>query len=213
MLTVVMIFLGLLGIGGIALATWQNQIIVLIAVVPVGVMLLFVAPYKLWKEKANMVRELTTKRLEVDIDERTEETDTTSWWHLIVRNPSSIPIESCYGQIVSFEPNNNNKPYLGVKLPWTSWLTREMERYTIPANANGILDFVVAVPRFFSVVTLSPQEGKRTFFNYEPPGTYEVGIQIGSEKEAFPPTKIKFKIVYSGQRKLTIEKIGDNGQH
>ena len=194
---------------GLVGAFSQLDPLVYLFAIPIFVFLL-IAPYKLWKKKADMVTKLTTKRLEVDIEERPEETDTTSWWHLIVRNPSSAPIESCYGQLLSFEPNESNKPYQGLRLPWSSWVTKEMERFTIPANASGTLDFVAAVPRYFSVVALSVQEGRRTFFNYEPPGTYKVHIQIGSEKEAFSPTKLKIKIVYLGERKLTIEKIEDN---
>lgn len=212
-LTTFIIFLGLLGVGGVAFATWGNQVMALIAVVPIIVMLIFVAPYKLWKEKADMVAKLTTKRLEVDIEERPEETDTTSWWHLIVRNPSSSPIKSCYGQLISFEPNKHNKPYRGLRLPWSSWVTRERERYTIPGNASSTLDFVAALPRYFSIVALSTEEGKATFFNLEGPGTYKVELQVGSEEEDFLATKIKARIVYAGDRKLTIEKIGDNGRN
>jgi len=203
--------IGLLGVtGGIAGIVKGSSLIYLLAVP--FVLVLLIAPYKLWKQEKDKVKELTTKRLEVNVEEQPEDARGTLWWHIIVRNPSSIPIESCYGQLVSFEPNKSNKPYRGLRLPWSSWVTKEMERYTIPGNASGILDFVVALPRYFSIVALFT-EGKRTFFNYEEPGTYEAEIQVGSEKEAFLTTKIKVKIVYAGEGKLTIEKIGDNGHN
>lgn len=191
---------------GIAQWVWLLYLLVIPIIIVFGI-----APYKLWRQQKDTLVRLTTERLEVEIEKQPESAPSGHWWHLIVSNPNSIPIESCYGQLKSFEPNKNGRPYPPLRLPWSSLVTREMERYTIPAKGSGILDFVVITEQYLSVVALSIEEGKRIFFNYEPPGTYEAEIQVGSEKEDFKPTKIKLKMVFSGGMDISIEKIRDNG--
>jgi hypothetical protein len=204
MLTTFVIFLGLLGVGGIAFATWANQIMALIAVVPIVITLVFIAPYKLWKEKADVVKRMTTKRLKVEVEKKPEPepAENKNWWHLIVRNTSKKSIKGCYGQVVSFEPNLGNRSYRGLRLPWSLWVTRERERYTIPGNTSGNLDFVVASPDYFSVIALSEEAGKAKFPYLEGHGTYKVEIQVGSEQEDFPATKIKVRIGFEEGEEL-----------
>ena len=164
------------------------------AFVPLGILLLVVAPYKLWKRKRDQLIELTNKKLIVELEKNPEVAQPGYFLHLIVRNPNSKPIKNCYGQLKSFEPNRNNRPYSTLGLPWSHRTTREMERYTIPSNANGLLDFIVTDRKVISIFTLSPEEGKREYYYPEPPGIYRVEVRVGSETESFAPTEISVEI-------------------
>lgn len=204
MVTSALILVTLLGITGFTLGIVQWGRVVYLLAIPI-VLIFSVAPYKLWKRANDRVIELTTKKLEVKFERQAEPHPPRFWWHFIVRNPNSIPIEDCYGQLLSFIPNKNNSPYQGLRLPWSSWTTRDMEKYTIPGRASGRLDFIVTSDEHLVIVGLSTEEAKRTFLQAEPLGEYMAEIQVGSHKQAFEPTKVKMRIVFSGGVNLEVK--------
>lgn len=191
------------GLGVTGAISQLNWLVYLLAI-PIFIFLL-AAPYKLWKKANERVIELTTKKLEVEFERQAEPHPPEFWWHFIIRNPNSIPIEDCYGQLLSFIPNKNNSPYEGFTLPWSSWTTRDMEKYTIPGKASGRLDFIMTSPNHLFIVGLSTEEAKRTFLQGEPLGEYMAEIQVGSQRQGFEPTKVKMRIVFSGGINLEVK--------
>jgi len=115
---------------------------------------------------------------------------------------------------MSFEPNKNNRPYSTFRLPWSHrTTTREIEKYTLPGNnASGLLDFIVTDGKTLSINTLSPEEGKREYCLPEPPGSYRVEVQVGSDTELFAPTPISIEIKLDKSGSLRFGKISQNEQ-
>jgi hypothetical protein len=215
MLTTFVIFLGLLGVGGIAFATWANQVMALVAVVPIIIILVFIAPYKLWKEKADVVKRMTTKRLEVRVKEAPEHFKNQLWCHLIVRNPSDNPIEGCYGRLVSFEPNENKRPYETFGLPWSAY-SGGTKTIIIPGTEKELLDVAMAEGKSLYIPTFLADTGARITPFDEKEGVYTAIVRVGSKKEAFKATEIKLKIVFKNgdlrMKRLRMKRINQTTQ-
>ena len=163
------------------------------------------APFNMWKQKDDALTELTSEQLRVQIEECPEPAETGDWWHLIVENPNNVAIEDCFGQISSFKPNKSKKPYEGLNLPWSSWTTRNMEKYTIPPKGKGKLDLILHRGNQFSIMAFSVIEGIRTPVNFEPIGEYSAEIIIGSLKKAFEPSRIRLTITLDEHDQLQIK--------
>jgi len=196
--------------GGIfAAINVDNYWFIVAGCVPVLLLTLLVAPYKLWKEKVNTVTKLTTKRLEVEVEKEPEHAQNGIWWHLIVRNPSNVPIEGCYGQLLSFIPNKNKKPYQAINLPWSSLGGIYTQTITIPGKGYKYLDVAMTNGNYLYIVTLSPDPRLRGTPYPETDGIYRAKVKVGSEKEASEATEIKLKIVFKDGN-LHIEKDKSN---
>lgn len=155
-------------------------------------------PYRKYREKAEELDKLTAKRLEIEVEKQPEHVGGTFWGHLIVHNPSSVPIKDCYGELLSFTPNRSNRPYQGVHLPWSSYSSVDTQTCTIGCYGRALLDIAMTDSNYLYITTLSPDAGRRGVPFPEPPGTYIAEIQVGSTAESFLPTKVRLKIVLRG---------------
>ena len=179
--------------------------------IPILVLIFVVAPYALWRQQSHRLRELTTKRLQVELEKNPETAPPGIWWHLIIRNLSNVPIEGCYGQLLSFTPNRSQRLYEAIKFPWSSYGTiLNTETITIAGQSHAYLDIALTDGQDLRLITLSPEPGKRTILYPEPQGTYIAEIQVGSQKEDFRPTLVRLELIYRGGLDLKVE-LHDNG--
>ncbi len=184
-----------------------------IAIIPFGVLLLFVAPYKLWKRHEDKLHELTTPRLRLEILQSDPEINEREiWWHLAVHNDSLEPIEGCYAKVKSFEPNTNKRPYEATHLPWASGGGTETRTTTIPGECSESVDVVMAdrKTRMLYIPIPSAEARKREKKYPEPPGSYEIEIQVGSEKQTFKSSSIRLTIELKETGELYVKEVERN---
>jgi len=150
---------------------------------------------------------ITTTKLIVELESKPQNVSSQTWWHLIVRNSSNVPIQNCYGQVVSFVPNISNNPYEGMNLAWSTYGSTNTKMVPIPGKSAKLLDVVMTDRNNIYMVGLSPQSAIRGTYFPEPPGTYEAKIQVGSESESFEPTIIKIKMILDNNGNLAVSSI------
>jgi hypothetical protein len=148
---------------------------------------------------------ITTTKLKVELESQPQNIGNQTWWHLMVSNPSNIPIPDCYGQVIYFTPNISNNPYKGMNLAWSTSGSTNTKSVTIPGKSAKLLDLVMTDHNNIYIVGLSPQSSMRSTYYPEPPGTYEAEIQVGSESESFEPTLFKIKIILDGHGNLDVQ--------
>jgi hypothetical protein len=180
-----------------------------ISLIPLGILILFVAPYKVWRKLSDEFEKITKKRLEISLTTpvlRQYKDDikgewSQEWYKLQVHNPTALPITDCYGKLVRFTsklpwPDSPymNMPTPGIMFPWSSYSARG-KLATIGSHDFDSLDVLVFDGEILSVVVLDDASGKRdlTQFNLLP-DEYELVIQLGSQSEAFPPSDVILKV-------------------
>ena len=200
--------LSLLATIGIKVALdWNIYSLIGFGVVGWFVLLVFIiTPLRMLKDKADNLTRLTTKRLKVTLAPNLEPGDKSQWLRLRVDNPSLTPIEKCYGKLDSYtmliqhdgqtrpvtdfdsgSSLNNGLPPERHPFPWASTNLPD----TLATIAGMGHEFLyVAVLReqsthFYTPTEMGQQYPKTNIF-----AEYEAKIDIGSESEAFPPTKV-----------------------
>jgi hypothetical protein len=208
MLTIIYYILTISGISiGSVIAGKSGEYWFIVAgFLPIIILTIFIAPYKISKQKEDKLIELTTKKLYAELEEYPEITDEHTWWHLIVRNPSSIPIKGCYGKIISFNPNPQNKPYTSFYLPWTSYSGATTPGITIPGKGNNVLDFVMSnTGGLWPFCFFMKDSWIRGTPYKENVGEYNIEIQIGSLEEILEPLIIKLVVVLDNKGNLNVK--------
>ena len=206
--------LTLIGLAGIGAAIRTTNLFWLIALVPFGILLLLVAPYRMWKEEnkakehlGTVIQGLTTPQLIVTQGLYNVQQQGYFFYTLEVTNPTGIPIPGVYGDLtharVIFESqetkiwavNNPTQvtrsglPPDSHKYPW-SW-TKGSRTETIPPKGSRHL--YVLARQEGSVSFSIPTEDGPAYQCYLP-GEIEFLIAIGSEVQSFPPTKVRVVI-------------------
>jgi hypothetical protein len=148
---------------------------------------------------------ITTPKLSVELENKPKNNNNQIWWHLIVSNPSNIPIQNCYGQVISFVPNVHNYPYAGMNLAWSSFGSTNTKTVSIPGKSVKLLDVVMTDHSNIYIVGLSPQQAIRGTYFPESAGTYKVEVQVGSESESFEPTIIKIEMILDNRGNLDVK--------
>src|SRR4030042_313921 len=168
---------------------------------PLILLLLFIAPYKVWKNDNNKLMDLTTPRLKVELEspeemETTPDGETNYWHHLRISNPTGEAIIGCYCRIVNFRSKtkvNATLPQPGIRYPWSTRGGSHLSRTTCIIGSQGfdIVDIAMCEhnePDLF----YTPVPGRGQYVRHPrfplPPGIYEVDIQVGSDNLNFQPT-------------------------
>ena len=170
---------------------------------PFLVMGLFVAPYKLWKADHDELERMKEKRLLVSLVPNYEPGDGSHWLRLRVDNLSALPIPNCFGKLDSYTMLIKGKRATeipgGAKLndglppdrhsfPWGSTNTPDSLK-TIEGNGHEYLYIAVVQDQGQNFFT--PTEMGLRYPKTKIHAEYEVIIDIGSEKEAFTPSKVR----------------------
>lgn len=203
-----------LGLTGVIVSffTWSNLIYLL--VVPI-VMVFFIAPYKLLKQKASEIEQLTTKRLELANEETGEVyTNQNIWNHLKVMNKTDVAIKGCYGQLVRFldlsSKNLIQVPPNSIRYAWTTNRGGSNCRTSdIGPHSWDYLDimWVDGINNMLYTPVLQQDNWTRHLLYPIPPGKYQLEIQVGSEVEDILPEKIKLMIEYNGGLDFRVQKV------
>lgn len=184
-----------------------------LTLVPLGVLILFIAPYRVWKNTSDRLTTLTTKRLVVEVKVPDTSGGGKFWRHLRVANNTGQAITGCYGELAA-DARALTPISSGVVLP------KECVRYhwtTRQHSHTGIVKIGAHSPSFLDIA-FTDGEDATVFFTplYDgtgsyplPKGSYEMIIRVGSVDEHFPPTCKKFKITFSGGRDLEVEDSGE----
>jgi len=150
---------------------------------------------------------LITPRLRIELEQSPEVNNEHIWWHLIVHNDSIKAIDDCYAQLLSFTPNLNKRLYQAVHLPWSSFGGQDMETATIPGKSFRYFDVVMTNKKDLYVLTFAPNPSLRGTPFSEPPGQYELVIQVGSNRQSFMPSKIKLEAIFSKDGNLDVKEV------
>ncbi len=205
MITSVLSFLVSIGgvIGAFLTKEWW------IFLVPLGMFILFIAPYKLWKAQHDELTKMKEKRLVVSLSDNYRPRDGSDWLRLRVDNPSGVSIKGCYGKLsyytmlVSVEgiskkatdistgaSLNDGLPPARHPFPWASTTTPPILK-PIGSKDHEFL-YIAVVPKqgtnFFTPTESGLGYPKTNIF-----AEYEAQIDIGSESEEFSPTRVVFR--------------------
>lgn len=189
-----------------------------ISLIPLTILIVFVAPYKLWRGAHDDLVRLTEKRLGVDIEPQMGDPKRGAIWrHLRVTNLGVEAIDDCYGLLLEFRSedakNESMWPPAGFYYPWSSHGGRVKE--TSIAGNNGFDKLDIAVFNYLEAEykdrlwtpELSADRYNRTMMYPLPVGTYYAKIRVGSKSADFKPTDVKLKLIYSGGSSLKVEKV------
>jgi hypothetical protein len=186
--------LSVLGIKGIFSVITESNYLWLWAVVPIFIMIVIIAPYKIWKSIRDELSRITTKKLDVEISPLPESSAGQIWGHLIVHNRTAKSIHACYGKLIDWQPKPCQYPYSAVRFAWSTHGGSQREVKTIGAKSKDYLDIIVVTANGLHIPKVS-QDGITTNLQFMLPfGDYEATIQVGSEEDDFPPTNIRLKI-------------------
>lgn len=168
--------------------------------IPLFIMTIFIAPYKIWRSINDKLTRITKKRLEISL----AETDirkgrdnlkgdwVQEWYRVKVHNPTALPISGCYGRLIGFESllPYDNLPPLGIMFPWSSYGGRNKVT-TIASQDSDFLDIAVFDGSRVRIVVLDEPSGKRDLGQFPLLiDRYKLVIQIGSQVEEFPPERV-----------------------
>lgn len=207
----VMIITSIFALLGIVLSASFREFIFLIALLPLFIVTVFYAPYRIWKIDNDELKELTTPRLEVEIEPNIQPSDGTLWRHLRVNNPTGKTISGCYGVLRSFltketMTRNIMLPRQGINYAWSTRHAQKGTLINIPGN-NGfkLLDIIACGGGgTFETPTLGSDGWTRYRQFPLPKGNYEAEIEVGSEIVNFPPTSIRISIEFKGGYDLVL---------
>ncbi len=184
---------------------------------------LVIAPYRLWKQKKDILDDLTTHRLDVELGEpyrAPENVWSPLFQRLKVINPTGKPIGGCYGDLVSLKPIlpepsdepskvtkeyaeellSKNIPPSGHQYPWSWTKGRLIE--TIPGNHGHGHLYILSHRDHANKFTTPTEDGEA--FGVVGVGDYELIIEVGSREHAFPQRRCR--VVFSaGSHRLFIK--------
>ena len=177
-----------------------------LALLPIGLLIIFIAPYRIWESTDNNLQLLIKPRLDVEV-ELSSKTNLANWKHLIVRNPTGKAIQGCYGLLVDFRCKspldlNSELPSIGIRYPWSTRAGCSLGRTTcnIGSNSFDVLDIAACKendPDHFYTPILSGDQYTRYMEFPLPIGVYELDIIVGSDTIDFQPTKKTFEIKFA----------------
>ena len=189
-----------------------------VILLPIGFLVILIAPYRLWQTTNNRLALLTTKRLAVEVKVPDTSGSAKFWRHLRVVNKTGQAITGCYGELAkdarALTPISSNfvLPKECVRYHWTTRKHTRTDVVKIGANSPSLLDIAFTDGEDARVL-FTPQIARGGFDAIPafplPKGSYEMIIRVGSEDEHFPPTCKKFKIAFSGGGDLEVEDLGE----
>jgi hypothetical protein len=190
---------------GLVLAGWAALVLIVIA------------PYRLWKEKSDRVRVLTTPKLSVSPAEQVVLGDQVSI-RFLVSSERAIPTSRCYGKLHNYRAitatQENQLPHNGWPLYW-DWRTHRAATYaTIGPMSGELLSFGILFlekdpPRFHHMLA-ETVDGRRNVPDpniWLTPGVFEFELEVGAQEEEFPPTRQKYSIVFHDDGKFELKEI------
>jgi hypothetical protein len=158
--------------------------------------------------------DIKTHRLQLEVEPigLVNKDNQTIWNHLIVHNVGKIPVENCYGELVSFIDTRkyidpNDLPQRTVRYAWTSDRGgSDCRTSNIGVEGKDCLDimYVDAKKSLLYTPVLGKDNWSRVPLYPLPPGMYESIVLVGSETQAFPPEKIRLNISYQGGLRLEV---------
>ena len=175
-----------------------------------GCLVFVITPMRMWKEQTDRLK----KRLMLSVVDRKPPPNERGevWLKIKVENPSSEPRKKCCGKLESFVAESTDTPGallpLGVRFPWTSRGGPHREAADIGARSSDYLDIVMTrpeTPDYFFTPTLAANGWTRHPEFPLGKGVYKVQLAVGSDTEAFSPTKAEFKVIFEGDDKLEIQ--------
>ena len=181
--------------------------------VPLGALILFIAPYRVWKNINDKLTKLTTKRLAVEVKPPDTSGAAKFWRHLHVVNKSGQAITGCYGELAkdarALTPISSNfvLPKELVRYHWSARKHPRTDVAKIGVHSPGLLD-IAFTDGEDATVFFTPRFDAMKAYPL-PKGSYEMIIRVGSEDEHFPPTCKKFKITFSGGGDLKVKDLGE----
>jgi len=177
-----------------------------------GFLLLVITPMKMWKERTDNISELTGKRL-MPTDAEVYHDDKRHWIRLRVENQAAIPIRGCYGKLL--ERRNVSFPCVENGIPIQAPISREigkrsMENQQLPPEGHRFTWSIGddrretttvpghSSPEYLYVVTKDKEHSDFAFCAHSGAkyenwgmGDFELELEIGSEIEAFKPTRAR----------------------
>ncbi len=176
-------------------------------------LLLVVTPMRMWKENTDTISRLTTRRLVVEDAEIYDDGMGCHWLRLRVENPTALPIKDCYGKLIDrrlitfpttvqgqtfrqlVDPQVGGRsrdkgllPPEGTRFPWTP--TQLPETITT-ISGFGSKEFLYIVAKRKDLVQFGfPTDMGIKYDNWSL-GEFQLVVEIGSEVEAFQPTKAR----------------------
>lgn len=225
------------GVVGVGLSATIGEPTLLLLGAPFVLLAVAVAPYLRFKTVSTQLEQLTTPRLVVrEADPYTLSNDPTgsspiqTWLRLKVINPTGLPIQRVYGNILEFVSlvHGDDGEYVTLReigLPSEAALMDE----PLPPEGHGLPwgteeeapPMLIDLPghdsaRYLYVVMMRARHDIRfhTCSAREPSfptvgvGAYRVRIEVGSLTEAFPPTRVAMVFVKNAnitQESLEVE--------
>jgi len=167
-------------------------------------MIIFVAPYRIWRKTNDELTKITTRRFELSLPSpnKVEGRDNLrgewfqEWYRIRVYNPTAFPIQLCYGKLDKFESKlpYPNLPSPGIMFPWTSFGGKE-KLTRIASRDSDFLDIVVFDGNRIRIVVLDDASGKRNLGQFALLiDEYDLVIRVGSQDEPFPPNYVIIRI-------------------
>lgn len=227
-LTVVATIFTLIGLGGIYQTIQGSNFLWLLSWVPLGFMVIFIAPYKLWKEQQDKVKKFEDDlkpKLNITIEHEPFPTGGERkgyFWVLKVVNNGDGPVDRCYGIIKHcyLKGDNENRdkgssiPKDGHRLPWAKQTGGGALEIRLGGGELAYLDYimirdkkskVLRVPAFPNPPDTRPDY--ETFIIEH--NNIEFEIAIGTRQEVMEPSIIRFNFEWQGADKAVITEISN----
>lgn len=201
---------------GISLAVVRSQSLYWFMLAPFFSLVVFIAPYKLWKQNENELKGLKCKRLTIDVEQIDDSDDKKQpiWNHLIVRNLTAQAITGCYGRPISFRAKQNihqKFPASSIHYPWTTNIGGlGGSSVDIGARSHEYLDvFYIDFIKSQFFTPLLQRDNWTRFPSYPlSEDEYDIKIEVGSSKEDIAHTTVHLKVIFHGD-KFIVEKLGE----
>lgn len=216
-----------LGIGGVVTASVTGNWAWLLIIAPLVLIIIFVAPYKLWKEQHDTTEQLKEglqPKLAVFIEPNPvpaggvpTDQEQGTFWRLGVTNTSLSPIHRCYGEIIKcYRINENGSrtipeqtwPRQGHGLPWGRGSAGTYEM-SLGREQTAYLDYIMIPNQQSGILVVplrpNPPNDRPNYTSYLIPcNNLEFMIAVGSKEQPMKPSVIKFTFEWAGASKSTI---------
>lgn len=220
----------LLGVGGISQIITTGNLAWIISLMPLVIMVILVAPYKLWKEQRDKVDQFEEKlqpKLAVFIEPNPvpggivpAEIEQSIFWRLGVTNISMSPIPKCYSEIVNcYRISENGSrsipeatwPRQGHGLPWGRGSGGTYE-ISLASEQTAYLDYIMLPSRKSGILYVpsrpnSPND--RPDYKSYPIAhdNLEFTIAVGSKEQSMRRSVIRFTFEWKGGSNATIAEL------
>lgn len=183
-----------------------------------SLLLLVITPFRMWKEKARLVEEMTASRVTLALDRPQRGSDGSTWYRVMVR-AGETNIQGASARWVLFEWGSlgtpptiggiqidmgpQRYPNSGDRLPFARHTTPGGTHYSmdIPKGETVYVDFATSRQgdQWLCIPTPPRTEGQPLLNDYQlPPKTYPCKIRIAYEHPLGRSEEIGFSMVWKG---------------